>query len=1319
MRKYILSVLTFFGLFVLSGCGGDNISDSGSGTDSGSGADTTGNPAVEIRPTEMIINGDTFVLNVAFIKKVDSSYKVELSNFDLTTDSCTLSQQPVFSPDVLHLDGGIDSSATVNITGTFDQNCSATRYMFSATQKTTKDGKVDTRMFSVTYDSNNPDNPDGGGGGIIPVPSSGFFNATTPLEITQASSPYEIKVQMIEDGYVASGKTVKMKPFDSKYGGVDSYEATTGADGYAVFSYTSPNVLPVNGTSAFFELTHDNGTVITQNIVLKFNTSGGGGVNPYNLVNPSTPIEVTGGNQDHSISAYVVDASTGIGVAGKTVTITTLANGYGSVNTSTSETDDAGKVEFIYTSPASIAGLTSTTAKMRFTEDGITSEQEIVINFTVPPGGGTQYSLINATNLVITATNDTKEISVDLTDTATGVGVPAKDVSITTISNVYGTITPSTVQTNASGKAIFTYTSPTTLINGNTTATLRFVDDTGNVITEDITIVTIPPSGGSTQYSFINETNLTVTAENITHTLYVDLINTATGVGESGKDVTISTISSTYGSVSPSVSTTDAAGRAFFTYTSPTQLISGATTATFSFTDSSGNTVTKVITITTIPAPAGGSQYSLINLSNIIIEHGSQKEDVKAQLTYKGIPIAGKTVQMLAFSATHGTILNSYNVITDSVGYATFVYMAPETLDDVNGTTINLTIQFDEELIHLEANASIAFSETQDNIDGNVTLPIVVIPSELRNVELDSNNQTFLIAIQVFKDIAPYGEGTVKVELPDKVLNGIDVGQFLEYEVAVNPQGTALFSYTGPSNLQSLIDNDDNESIFKFYHVENTASKQEMKVVYKAPSNPNVDRNYGLEVLTAGDFSMGIPNQVKTFNVLLTATDASGNEIILGSEENITKITVSSENTAIAQIWDPVSKTSVDSLILTGDSFTLKSKTLSGLVPVKVIMEFKDVNGNPQVLTTIVNVRVFSGPASAISISYVSTGQDVERAKYIETLAISVTDEYGNKVNTRPNISLGAIVGYAVDGHETSGKETNETKRLFYGRSDIVNDNANGEIIALGANTANFEDNTPARTDVFKYVNAEGNNTDKLVVFGERKNYEAMGKWDITRINNTTLQLQDDYFGVDRSGLYYAVGHNYYQDQCREDGREWVGSTDSETYQLDEEGTVTVTYKYDYHLTGKDALIWVNLDGIQPDTGTITRVGETVKHTLRGTGFTKAPTLGYVLSPGAAGYATFIIWHENAPERYRNAHFAYAVKDRGTPCAYSVVAQSNPFDARTCNNTIGVDTDNNVSTPDTIFGTSDGTSYITFYLEDTGGRGCGFDIDNITVSSEF
>lgn len=687
---------------------------------------------------------------------------------------------------------------------------------------------------------------------------------------------------------------------------------------------------------------------------------------------------------------------------------------------------------------------------------------------------------------------------------------------------------------------------------------------------------------------------------------------------------------------------------------------------------------------------------------------------IQVQVLEDGYAVSGKTVKAKAFDSRYGMI-NNPTTQTGENGYAVFDYISPQTIPDGESATIELTNEENGTVISQKIVLNFDIVDNNGSTpDVNVTLPNVVIPSDLRDITLDSNSKTVEIPIRVFKDIAPYTKGSVKVELPKKVLNGADVGQFTAYEVPVNAQGIATFNYTGPSNMEALIASGDTESIFQFYHVENSTDKQAVRMHYEVPANPHLSRNYALKVVTSGEFSMGIPDKEKTFNVLLKAKDSAGNDVALSSEQ-ITKITAETTNSTIAQLLDTNSNTLVDSLDLNptnNSSFVIKSKQLSGLVPVKVAVEFKDANGDPQKLMTIINVRVYSGPPTAISISYIGTTQDVDRAKYIEKLAISVTDEYGNRVNTRPNISLGAIVGYAVDGSEASPIETNETKRLFYGRDDIENGIANGAISNPDSvHKATFSD--LVLPDVFRYVNQEGSNTDKLVIFGERKNYEAMGKWDIEKSSApNTLSLTDDYYGISRSGLYYAVGHNYYQDQCRQDGREWLGTTDSDTYQLDEEGTVTVEYKYDYHLTGKDALIWVNLDGLQPDTGKKTRIGEVSKHTLRGYGLTKVPSNGYQLAKGASGYGTFIIWHENAPERYRNAHFSYAIKS-GSTCAYSVVATSNPFDARTCDNRVTINNNNDT------FGTTDGTAYVTFFLQAPPDKECTFDLERIIVSSEF
>ncbi len=723
---------------------------------------------------------------------------------------------------------------------------------------------------------------------------------------------------------------------------------------------------------------------------------------------------------------------------------------------------------------------------------------------------------------------------------------------------------------------------------------------------------------------------------------------------------------------------------------------------------------------------SGDSEYYFSNAKvPEKISVAKKSYELKVQLAKGSAIVSGKEIAIQVFSNTYGD-LTAYKAETGADGYATFSYISPDVLP-ANGASYTLTAKFmDESNITISKPLLLIF-DTNGSTTGdiNTSLPIAIVPATQRTVALTNNGQSVDIAVRVYKDTAPYTEGEVKVELPSEVLNGVDVGSFSAYSVPVDDQGVALFHYTGPGNLQALIDDNHLGSAFKFYHSGNSSPevRQPMNVVYQ-PGDDYVPIDYRMVITTQNnDFSMGIPDLTKTFNVVLQKSDGSD----LGSADaTITSVTVQTENASVGQLYDTASGTLVDSQVLQNIKsapFYIKSKKLSGIVPVRARIAFNDVNGDAKVLETIVNVRVMSGPPSAISVSYLSTGLDSARGKYNEKFAVSVVDEYGNSVNTKPYISLGAITGYAVDGRESSGVETNETKRLFYGRSDIENDIANGSLDNMGdtdPHSTQFE--ALIRPDVFRYVNAEGPNTDKLVVFGAGKNYEAMGKWDFSRINDTTLNLEDDYYGSDRNGLYYAIGRNYYQDQCRQDGSEWIGSAASDTYQLDDQGTVVIDYKYDYHLAGKDVMVWVNLSGIQPDTGKKTRIGEVIKHTLRSTGLVQVPANGYTLKKGTSGLATFAIWHENVPERYRNAHFGYAIKS-GSTCHAVRAASSNDFDARTCTNheVVSYDDDNNASTPDASYsvGSSDGTSYVTYYISAPATEDCTFNIDRIMVSSEF
>ncbi len=1057
MRKYILSVLIFFGLFVLSGCGGgsDDISNGGQTPVE------TENPAVRMAANEMLITGNTFALNVSFIKKVDSSYKIELSNFNLITDSCILSQTPIFTPSVVHMDGGVDSSAMVNISGIFDRNCTQTSYTFTATQKTTKNGSVDTRVFSVVYNPNN-------GGGVTPTPSSGFFNATTPLEVTRVDAPYEIKVQMLEDGYVSSDKTVKMLPFDSKFGGVSNYKAITGADGYAIFSYTSPSSLPTDGTSTNIQLTHDdNGTIITQNIILKFNSIAGG--NQFSLANETTPVAITHGDQIETISVYVVDSATGVGVSGKTVSISIIAAGYGSItNASTVQTDATGKAEFTYQSPTNIAPIDgqNTVTTLSLTENNVTVSKGITLNFSTL-AIVSDYNLTNVSTPIIVNSND----------------------ELKSISAV--------------------------VVNQN-------------------------------------------------------------GIGISNVDVSISVVS--------------------------------------------------------------GIEY--------------------------------------------GSIISASTVKSDISGRAVFTYKAPADVSSVDGNTTNVTLSMVNNGVTVSDLVSIEFNK----IDTNITVPIVVISNNFKEINLTQNSQNVQMEIQIFEQgtNTPYTRGNVKVSLPNEVLDGTDIGSFTEHVVPVGANGKAVFNYTGPQDLQSLVNNGDLNATFKFFHEDNPAQQEAITIIYDLKDS-YIPANYILSTSSSdGNQTMGL-DLLKSFTLYLK--DDLGN---LVDDGDINTVTITSQNTLIGQLVDASnSGATVPSLTFNGTdainskSFSIQTYRLSGLLPIEITVEFTDANGDAKTLTAIMNIVVFSGPPTALSISYAGVEVNATTAKYVEKFAVTVTDAYNNPVNTQPYIATGAIVEYAVDGSNGNPNRTTTSARLWHGTND-----PRGALEAIGGNKAQFT----TTSDIFNYVDRDN---DRLVVFGENFAYEAFGKWDLDSVStNQLLALKDDYNGTTRPNVLFAAGHNNRQDLCSVDARQYIGNMKATNYQLDKNGHAFIEFEYDYHLTGKDIMVWVNLTGYQASNGNIGRIGDAKKHTLRGAGFVSHESYG--LAVGSSGIFTFTVDHENAPEVYRNGHFSTATV--GSCTVTGIIDYSNFHDARDCSNIKG---------------------YIELNVTNTTDKPCTIALDRIVVTPEF
>jgi len=622
--------------------------------------------------------------------------------------------------------------------------------------------------------------------------------------------------------------------------------------------------------------------------------------------------------------------------------------------------------------------------------------------------------------------------------------------------------------------------------------------------------------------------------------------------------------------------------------------------------DERNTTLNAEITIPTADAKIPVTDdYTFINATPTLeVEESNSSYILKVQLIQNGFGLSGKTVNLKAFSNSndkYGTF-ESMSSSTDDQGYAIFIYNAPEDIKAVNGKTITIEALLNTEgeidennnTIELSQNFILRFNETELQVVS--VLPFIVIPDSNKNLELISNSQQQIIAVNVYAGgtNAPYSEGMVHVSLPAKIVDGTEVGSFESYSVPI-VNGVATFNYTGPHDLKALIDAGDTSSTFEFYHEEDSNTREALTISYN-PTSDYIPSNYTLHVTSSDDkFTMGLPDKEKTFSIVLKDD----------KEENVDKsqidsIKVISKNLFIGKvILDGSEVSGLETKNQNPFTFNIKTNTKSGLVPMDIVVKFTDQNGVQREITRIINIIVSSGPPTAMSISYLSVEHDEERAKFIENFIVTATDTYGNKVNTSPNVATGSIITYAVDGSSSNDDETDSrNKRLYFARGD---DDYLGTITPIGGNKANFNLSPIDNIDRFKYVDPFN---DKLVLFGPDYIYESLGKWDFDILNNYQLELKDDYSGSKRENLYYAIGNNKRIDPCESDGREYVGfaTVDSNGSTLDNEGSARISLKYDYHLTGKDVIIWVNLTGYQSDTGQNTRIGESRKHTLRGMG---------------------------------------------------------------------------------------------------------------------
>ena len=505
-------------------------------------------------------------------------------------------------------------------------------------------------------------------------------------------------------------------------------------------------------------------------------------------------------------------------------------------------------------------------------------------------------------------------------------------------------------------------------------------------------------------------------------------------------------------------------------------------------------------------------------------------------------------------------------------------------------------------------------NSNENVVESNVTNPAVTVVLPVSSTVLTTNSQVVTIDVRVFDSANnPYSEGEVKLINSPDVRQGRDVGTFDKYASKLT-NGVATFTYTAPKDLSA----DTSNIYFGFYHDSDPSNIKQYTMSIVPETNQTIVSSYKLVSSNGENVKLAL-NATKAISY--NVEDSNNNKV---ADDDIISLTVSSLNPGLATLSDSYGNENLSTLTVTDKNritVNVNTNTKSGLIPLKVEAHFFDANREEKDLIKIYSVVVLSGPPTAFSLSYAGTSQDKEHAKFIDHWVLTATDKYSNLINTKPTISTGMITGYVQSGASTA---TNSMNYLY-------------SIPPRGGSIENATPNDIFHTSENFFSNVDPEH-DYLVTFGNGYTYDASGKWDINKSSNgdTDLLLIENYYGKNVSKLGFAVGNNYRQDTCQF-GEEWVGNVypKNNNYILDENASTVLDMEYDYYLTGKSVIFWINLIGSA--NGKDTRVGEARKILLRGMGFDDN---SMSVSAGTTGGTYEIpISLKNTSEWYRNGNF--------------------------------------------------------------------------------
>ena len=414
-----------------------------------------------------------------------------------------------------------------------------------------------------------------------------------------------------------------------------------------------------------------------------------------------------------------------------------------------------------------------------------------------------------------------------------------------------------------------------------------------------------------------------------------------------------------------------------------------------------------------------------------------------------------------------------------------------------------------------------------------------------------------------------------------KVVTGKYPGTIAPDAAKTDENGKVAFLYHSPSTLDAI------KEAFTVTFAVSEDTRASANVTFKASSggtdnNQTVDMiNYAIKLDTSDHaFNLGLGMKKKATVSLI---DRDGNATIDNSR--VESIRVTSVDPTVLKMTQQSGGAPAKTVTIPNENnaqiILVADEQNSGLAPLKVTITYYDTNGVKKTLEQTISATVLSGPPTAFSINSDGISYNFDTKQFEHKFIIQAVDNSGNPIAARGIINVSAMASFAKDADD---------QEILYGRWSNVKNGISASLTSDGGKgKLSLAGKTPFSATTIDQKRAF------VAVVGDVNSYEALGKWNIKSIeDSSTLLFSNQYYGGDYSGLGMAVGYNYRDKICSSGYEESVVVVDSSdgTYALNEKGQAFVTLKYDAYMIGKRIAVLVNMIGYDPQTEKFARSGE-------------------------------------------------------------------------------------------------------------------------------